>query len=113
MVGLALLTALVGRSRGSLVASDTKVSFDISLIVATRERFLILRVRLIAFYAARRTAIRPMSEASDVDAMFLTERSHHSTRILATAAHRSSTSYNALDSQQASQATKPPSFVPP
>jgi len=66
--------------------------FDISLVVPAQEQFLILRVRPVAFLAARRTAHGPASEATDTDVVPLAKRSHHSTRILATAAHRSSTS---------------------
>jgi hypothetical protein len=92
MAILALLAALVGASRGSLVASHANARLDIALVVPTQVRFLVLRVRPVAFLAACRTADSPASEASDANAVLLAKRSHHSTRILATAAHRSSTS---------------------
>jgi hypothetical protein len=86
---LALLAAFVSGSSGSLVAPHADARFDISLVVPTQERFLILRVRPVAFPAACRAALGPASEATDADAVLLAKRSHHSTRILATCAHRS------------------------
>jgi len=86
---LALLAALVGGGRGELMAPHADARFDISLVVPAQERFLVLRVRPVAFPAARRAALRPASEATDADAVLLAKRSHHTTRILATPAHRS------------------------
>jgi hypothetical protein len=92
MASLAHLAAFVSGSRGSFVAPNANAGFDISRVVPPQERFLILRVRPVAFPAACRAALSPASEATDADAVLLAKRSHHSTRILATAAHRSSTS---------------------
>jgi hypothetical protein len=92
VVGLALLAALVSGSRGPLVAPDANARFDITLVVPAHERFLIPRVCLVAFHATRRAALCPASEATDADAAHLAKRPHHSTRILATATHRSNTS---------------------
>ncbi len=92
MAILALLAALVGASRGSLMAPHANARFDIALVVPAEERFLILRVRPVAFPAACRAALSPASEATDTDAVPLAKRSHHSTRILAAAAHWSTTS---------------------
>ena len=92
MAILALLAALVGASRGSLATAHADARFNVSLIVPAQERFLILRVRLVAFPAACRAALSPASEATDTDTVPLAKRSHHSTRILAAAAHWSSTS---------------------
>ena len=86
---LALLAALVGGGRGELVTPHADARFDISLVVPAQERFLVLRVRPVAFPAARRAALRPASEATDADAVLLAKRSHHTTRILAAPAHRS------------------------
>jgi hypothetical protein len=92
MAILAPLAALVGRSRGSLVAPHADTRLNVSLVVPTQVRFLVLRVRPIAFHAASRATLGPTSEASHANAVFFAKRSYHSTRILATAAHRSSTS---------------------
>ena len=89
MAILALLAALVGGGRGELMAPHADARFDISLVVPAQERFLVLRVRPVAFPAARRGALRPASEATDADAVLLAKRSHHTTRILAAPAHRS------------------------
>src|SRR5450759_3720204 len=86
---LALLAALVGGGRGELMAPHADARFDISLVVPAQERFLVLRVRPVAFPAARRAALRPAAEATDADAVLLAKRSHHTTRILAAPAHRS------------------------
>jgi hypothetical protein len=87
MTILACLAAFVGGSPGALVAPHADARFDIPLVVPTQERFLILRVSLIAFAAACRAALRPASKATDADAVFLAKRSHHATRILALSAH--------------------------
>jgi hypothetical protein len=92
MAILALLAALVGGSRRSLVTSHADARFNVSLIVPPQERFLIPRVRPVAFPAACRAAHSPASVATDADAVPLAKRSHHSSRILATATHRSNTS---------------------
>src|ERR1019366_8453172 len=86
---LAFLAALVGGSRGPLVAPRADTRFDISLVVPAQERFLVLRVRPVTFPAARRAAIRPASEATDADAVPLAKRSHHATRIFTNPIHRS------------------------
>jgi hypothetical protein len=92
MAILALLAAFVSGSRGSFVAPHANACIDISLVVPTQERFLVLRVRPVAFRAASRATLCPTSEASHANAVPLAKRSHPSTRILAAAAHRSSTS---------------------
>jgi hypothetical protein len=86
---LALLAAFVSGSSGALVAAHTDCRFDISLVVPTKERFLILRMCLIAFPAACRAALGPASAATDADAVLPAKCSHHASRILATCAHRS------------------------
>jgi len=86
---LALLAAFVSSSCGELVTPHADARFDISLVVPAQERFLVLRVRPVAFPAACRAALRPASEATDADAVLLAKRSHHTTRILATPVHRS------------------------
>jgi hypothetical protein len=91
---LALLAALVGGSRGSLVAPHADARFDISLVVPAQERFLVLRVRSVAFPAACRAALRPASEATDADAVLLAKRSHHTIRNLASPAHRSARAHH-------------------
>jgi hypothetical protein len=84
VVCLALRASLVGRSRGSLMASDADTCFDIPLVIPPRARCLILRMRPIAFLTSCCTAYRPMAAASDADAVFLAKRPHHSTRIIGT-----------------------------
>src|SRR5260370_18415 len=79
---------LVRVARG-LVAPNADARLDIALVVPTQVRFLVLRMRPVSFPAACRTAHSPASEATDANAALLAKRSHHSTRILATAAHRS------------------------
>jgi hypothetical protein len=80
MAILALLAALVSGSRRSLVAPDANACFDIALVVPTQVRFLVLRVRSVAFHAAYCTALDPASEATDADAVLLAKRSHHSAK---------------------------------
>jgi hypothetical protein len=87
MAVLASLAALVGGCPGALMTPHTNSRFDISFVVSAQERFLVLRVRPIAFHAARRVAIHPVSEATDANAVLLAKRSHHPTRIFATAVH--------------------------
>jgi hypothetical protein len=86
----ALLAAFVGGSAGALGAPHTDTRFYVALIVPTQERFLVLRVRLVAFTAARRAALRPAPEATNADAVLLAKRPHHATRILATVVRESS-----------------------
>ena len=86
---LALLAAFVSGSPGALVAPHTDPRFDIPLVVSAQERFLVLRVCLIAFFAACGVALRPATEATDADAVLLAKRSHHATGILAARGHLS------------------------
>jgi transposase len=68
-------------------------TYGLLLVVLAQERFLALRVHLVAFRAASRAELRPTSKASHANSALLAKRSHHSSRILAAAAHRSSTSW--------------------
>jgi hypothetical protein len=84
---LALLAAFVSGSPGTLVAPHADACFDIPLVVPAQEGFLVFRVRLVAFPAACRVALRPASETTDADSVLLAKRSHHATGILATVVH--------------------------
>ena len=79
----ALLAALVSGSRWSLVAPHANARFNVLFIVPSQARFLVLRVRPVAFHATRRAALSLALEATDADAVFFAKRSYHSTRILA------------------------------
>jgi hypothetical protein len=69
MAILALLAALVGASRGSLMAPHANARFDIALVVPAEERFLILRVLPVAFPAACRAAPRSVQRRKQLTQM--------------------------------------------
>jgi hypothetical protein len=92
MAILAPLAALVGGSRGSLVAPNADTGFDISLVVPAQERFLILRVRLVAFHAARRFALCPTTETTQMRRLLQNARTippEFLPRLLISGAHHS------------------------
>ncbi len=88
MIILILLTTLVAGGSGSLVVPHADSCFDIAFVVPTPVKFLVFRVRPVAFLAARGAVTRPIPEASDADAVLLAKRSHYTARNLATSADR-------------------------